>query len=182
MTMRNLATALVRLAGRSPLWMGREDCASRTQEPLLAALFRNRRGATIVEFAVILPMLMTAVAGLCDFGLAAYASIQVQQAVQLGAQYALEKGWDQNGIATAVVQSGSALGGSIVATPAPTKTCGCPSSSGVTAADCTSGTCGVDTVYTYVTVSAQLTYNTILPWPGVPNSYTFSAQSMVRIQ
>ena len=161
---------------------GAARSAIRTRSHPLRTILRNADGATVVEFAVVLPMLMTAVAGLCDFGLAAYADIQVQQAVQLGAQYAIERGWDPAAISAAVVNSGSSLGGSVVATPAPTKTCGCPSSSGVTSADCTTGACGADTVYTYVTVSAQLTYSTILPWPGVPNSYTFTAQSMVRIQ
>jgi len=35
---------------------------------------------------------------------------------------------------------------------------------------------------TYVTVSAQAVYNTLLPYPLLPSSYTLTAQSTVRTQ
>ena len=37
-------------------------------------------------------------------------------------------------------------------------------------------------VFDQVAPSSPDSDSTILPWPGVPNSYTFTAQSMVRIQ
>ena len=35
---------------------------------------------------------------------------------------------------------------------------------------------------TYVTVSAQMTYNTTLNYPALPSSYNFTAQSTARLK
>jgi hypothetical protein len=69
----------------------------------------------------------------------------------------------------------------ISASPAPSQFCGCPASTGVTVVACSS-TCSGAPVGTYVTASAQATYTTLLTYPLLPKTYTFTAQSTVRIQ
>jgi len=49
---------------------------------------RGRRGATALEFAVILPVLMTLVLGCVDFGRFAHSYIVVTNAARVGASYA----------------------------------------------------------------------------------------------
>jgi Flp pilus assembly protein TadG len=56
---------------------------------LVRSLRRDRRGATAVEFALILPVLMVALAGLADYGLMVYDSDELENAARTGAQYAL---------------------------------------------------------------------------------------------
>jgi Flp pilus assembly protein TadG len=137
------------------------------------------RGALSIEFAVIAPTLVLMLIGVLDLGMGIYRKMQVQNAAQAGAAYAVLHGFTSSSIESAVT---SATSFGVSASPAPSEFCGCASSGGVTAATCGSTCSGGSSPGTYVTVSAQGTYTTLLPYPGIPNSYTLSAQSTVRLQ
>jgi Flp pilus assembly protein TadG len=137
------------------------------------------RGAAAVEFAFIAPILILMVVGVVDFGMGIYRKMQVQNAAQAGAQYAMLHGFSPS-ISTAVTAASTYAG--ITASPAPTQFCGCPTSSGVTTAACSSNCADGSVSGSYVSVSSQGGYQTILPYPMIPNSFTFSAQSTVRVQ
>src|SRR5207237_10416757 len=103
----------------------------------------------------------------CDRGLGIYRRLQVESAAQAGAEYAVARGFSQDGVSSAVTSATSYAG--VSANPAPVQFCGCASVSGVTTA-----TCGVpcpDTSGpgTYVTVSAQGSYTTLIPYPMFPS-------------
>jgi Flp pilus assembly protein TadG len=138
-------------------------------------------GIAAIEFAIVAPTLVLLFICTADLSLGIYRKMQVQNAAQSGAAYAMLYGFAQNSISSAVT---NATGFSAVAaTPQPNEFCGCPSAtSGVTGVSCSSTCPSGATPGTYVTVSAQATYQTILPYPLVPNSFTFNAQSTVRLQ
>jgi hypothetical protein len=122
------------------------------------------------------------VMGVCtvDLGAGIYRKMQVQNAAQAGAQYAVAHGFSASSISAAVTNATTLSG--VSANPAPSQACGCPTTSGVTSATCNT-TCPDGSVTgTYVTVGSQATYNTILAYPLIPNSFAFAAQAMVRIQ
>jgi len=54
----------------------------------------RRRGASALEFALVLPLLITIVLGCVDFGRFAYTYIAVSNAAREGAYYAARNGWD----------------------------------------------------------------------------------------
>jgi Flp pilus assembly protein TadG len=137
-------------------------------------------GAAAIEFAIVVPILILTMIGVVDFGVGYYRKMQVQDAAQIGAQYAMRHGFDTAAIQNAIANATSFTG--ITASPAPTEYCGCPSSSGVAAVSCTATCTGGTTPGTYMTVSAQGTYTTILPYPLIDSSFTFNAQSTVRMQ
>ena len=114
-----------------------------------------------------------------QFGMAVYQQMQVQDAAQAGAQYAMAHGWNSSSIQSAVM-SATAL--SVSASPAPSKTCGCPDGSSVSAATCGSTCSDGQKAGTYVTVGAQATYTPLFPYPTMGNSVTLSAQTTARIQ
>jgi Flp pilus assembly protein TadG len=136
------------------------------------------RGAVSVEFVIIAPTL--ALMLVCTLDLGIYRKMQVENAAQAGAAYAVLHGFTSSSIQNAVTSATSFAG--VSASPAPSEFCGCASSSGITAATCASTCSSGSSPGTYVTVSAQATYNTLLPYPVVPNNYTLAAQSTVRIQ
>jgi Flp pilus assembly protein TadG len=138
------------------------------------------RGAISIEFAVIAPTLVLMLICVLDLGMGIYRKMQVQNAAQAGAAYAVLHGFAANSIENAVTSATSFAG--LSASPAPSEFCGCPSSSGVATATCASTCSGGSSPGTYVTVSSQGTYATLLAYPGLPNSYTLSAQSTVRIK
>jgi len=138
------------------------------------------RGASMIEFAIIAPMLIAATVCAVDLGMVSYRNLQVQDAAQTGAQYAALHGFNTSNISSAITNATSYAG--ISASPAPTQFCGCASTSGISTIACGSQCPGAIAAGTYVTASAQATYTTILPYPVIQNSYALSAQSTVRIQ
>ena len=150
----------------------------------LSRLFGTRgncvAGLAAVEFGLIAPLLALALICTIDLGLGVFRKMQVQNAAQAGAEYALTHGFVASSIKTATTSATSYS--AIQPTPDPVQFCGCPSATGVTAAGCSSTCNGGAKAGTYVTVSAQATYSTLIPYPMLPASYPFSAQSTVRMQ
>jgi Flp pilus assembly protein TadG len=144
------------------------------------AFARQAGGAAAIEFAIVVPMLILTMICIVDFGVGYYRKMQVQDAAQIGAQYAMRHGFDTTAIQNAIASATSFAG--ITASPAPTEYCGCPSTSGVAAVSCTATCDGGATPGTYMTVSAQGTYTTIMSYPLIDSSFTFSARSTVRLQ
>jgi Flp pilus assembly protein TadG len=146
----------------------------------VAQIRSDDRAVAAIEFGFFAASLALMLVSTADFGLGIYYKMQVEDAARAGAQYAAVKGFDATSIVTAVTSATSMTG--ITAYPAPVQFCGCPDNSGVTSATCNSSCSDGSTAGTYVTVSAQRTYSTILSYPGIPTSFAFSSASTVRIQ
>src|SRR5579859_4698490 len=139
----------------------------------LKAVSANRGGVSTVEFALATPFLIAVLTVLVDFGMGFYEKMQVGIAAQAGTQYALVHGWDSQAIQNAVTNATTVAG--LAATPAPSKSCGCPSGSTVTAADCSAGCPNGLSPGTYITVNAQALYTPLMPYPLFGSSVTLTA-------
>ena len=147
---------------------------------LLMRAAGNTSGAAAIEFGVIVPMLALMVTAVIDLGLGIYSKMQLEDAAQAGVEWAIRNGFDANAISTAV--SSATNSSKITTSPAPMQYCGCASGSSITSATCGSPCPGGTQAGTYVTVSAQATFNTTLNYPMVPSTYTFATQSTARLQ
>ena len=144
------------------------------------ASLKNRSGVSSVEFALAAPLLAGILALLVDFGIGFYEKMQVNDAAQAGAQYAVEHGWNKNAIKDAVTNATPLAG--VSASPDPTQSCGCASTTGVTSISC-NGTCANGlSPGTYVTVNAQATYTPMMSYPIFGSTVTLTGQSTARIQ
>ncbi len=141
---------------------------------------KNTSGAAAIEFGVVVPMLALMVTAVIDLGLGIYSKMQLEDAAQAGVEWAIRNGFDANAISAAVTNATNSS--KITANPAPVQYCGCASTSSISSATC--GTTCPDGAQagTYVTVSAQVTYNTTLNYPMVPSTYNFATQSTARLQ
>jgi Flp pilus assembly protein TadG len=137
-------------------------------------------GVAGVEFAILCPWLVMLMVCTADVGLGIYAKMRVQNAAQVGAQYAAYHGFDTAAISSAVAQAVNFSG--LALSPSPYAFCGCPTSSGVVGSDCASVCPDTLSPGHYITVSSQGTYSTLLPYPGMPQSFTFTSQSTVRVE
>lgn len=137
------------------------------------------RGAAAVEFGIIVPLLTLMTISVTDIGLAVYRKMQVENAAQAGAQYAMVNGFDSASIVSAVTSATNST--AITASPAPAKFCGCASGSSISTVTCGATCTGGATAGIYVKVSAQANYYTILDYQIV-STYTLSAQSTARLQ
>lgn len=138
-------------------------------------------GIAAIQFGMLAPILV--LMGVCtiDLGAGIYRKMQVQNAAQAGAQYAVAHGFSASSISAAVTNATTFTG--ISADPSPSQFCGCPTDTGVVTSELCNSSCPDGSVTaTYVTVSSQGTYNTILAYPLIPSSFAFAAQATVRIQ
>src|SRR5947209_15321012 len=118
-------------------------------------------GVATVELAIIAPILVLALICTCDLGFGIYRRMQVESAAQAGAEYAVARGFSQDGITGAVTRATNFAG--VSANPAPVQFCGCATASGVTTATCGVPCADTSNPATYVTVSAQGSYTTLIP-------------------
>ena len=146
----------------------------------LRATGASRSGVSSVEFALAVPLLVSILMVLADFGVGFYEKMQVEDAAQAGAQYALLHGWDSTAIQNAVTNATRLSG--LSASPAPTKTCGCPSGSAVTTVVCTATCSNGLSPGTYVNVNAQASYTPLISYPIMGSTVTLTGQSVARIQ
>ena len=140
---------------------------------------RDTDAASAVEFAILVPVLTLMVIAISDIGFAVYRKIQVEDAAQAGAQWAVRNGFDSNGISNAVT---SATNSPITASPAPQQFCGCATGSSVSLATCGAPCPGGAIAGTYAAVSAQLVYHTTLNYAVIPTTSILAARSTVRLK
>ena len=158
--------------------------ASSNGQTLLARIAHADRGLAAVEFGLIAPVLIMLVLGLFDFGLAYRQQLNVNAAAEAGASYAVTNGFNATQISSAVTSSVAGIQSS----PAPTEFCGCPNAtSGITQSSSPTPPCVVhcpdgSSPGVYVSVTALLSYTTVVPWPGITNPLQLTSNQMVRIQ
>jgi len=113
----------------------------------------SRRGAAVVELAVLLPLLVLLFIGTVDFGRIFYFSLTLQNAARAGALYASDPETQHESPFASVQEA--ALADATNLDPQPTITQ-------------TSGTDG--TGRNYVEVTASYTFDTITGFPGIPST------------
>jgi Flp pilus assembly protein TadG len=135
-------------------------------------------GMAAIEFGILSTVMMIFLIIAVDLGMSAYSAMQVQTSAQSGAEYAAAHTFDATAISNAVTNSTSATG--ISASPAPTKFCGCPSSTGVTTATCSSTCADGSIAGNYVRVTATRSYSTMISYPGMSNPLVQTTTTTVR--
>ena len=165
---------------RTQSLLGLTAFACRPLSRLAARLRRCTRGVTAVEFAVALPLLAGILLPMIDIGMATYQKMQVTDAAQAGADYALLHGWNSTSIQNAVTNATSLTG--VSANPAPSQSCGCPSGTSITSATCGDTCANGQAAGTYITVGAQATYIPLVSYSGFGSSVVLQSTAVVRIQ
>jgi Flp pilus assembly protein TadG len=156
----------------------------------LKRLWRCRNGLAALEFVIIAPVLLTICAGAADFGLALRDQMQLNQAVSNGAGYAFAA---QQTLASLGKVSPSTVQSAVSAsltlsnvkvtasTPGPycVQTTGQTTSLAVGSYDtaCPSG----NPAGTYMTITAQYTYQPMMPAYSMLASTSLSATAVVRL-
>ncbi|MDN4985206.1 MULTISPECIES: TadE/TadG family type IV pilus assembly protein [unclassified Bradyrhizobium] len=144
------------------------------------AAIHDERGVAAIEFGIMIPILSLMVVSVTDIGLAVFRKMQVEDAAQAGAQYAIIHGFDASGISSAVTSATNST--AVTASPGPVKFYGCPTGTGVSVVSAGTVCTGGAQAGTYATVSAQATYYTLINYQIIAVAYTYNAQSTTRLQ
>ena len=140
-------------------------------------LFRDQRGASLVELAFVMPLFLLLLFGAVDFGRAYFLANELAGAAHAGAEYGAQDPSDTTGITAAARADAPDVPGLSVGTPS----YGCECSDGTSySANCASTpTCTYNAVYR-VSVTVSATYSPLFPWPGVPSSVTLTSTAVMR--
>lgn len=145
----------------------------------------RQRGQTLLEVALLTPLLLLLLLGVIEMGRYAYISILVGNAAHAGATYAaqsLPQSADSAGI-QAAADNDFVNNGQVASSLAVTfsNSCGCDSAGTVAAAGCTTatnptaGTCpGGGRWVVFVSVTASGTFSGLFNYPGIPSSINLS--------
>lgn len=144
----------------------------------LSDLQHSEHGASLVEFAILLPLFMLLLLGAVDCGRAFYLSTEVVGAAQAAAVYGSQNPTDTTGMTNAAMYDAPAVTNLSVSNV----TYGCECSDGTLySASCAAiPSCKTTTEVYRVNVTVTGTYTPLFPWPGVPSSMTLSSSASMR--
>ena len=145
----------------------------------------GERGNSVVEMALILPLMVGLLLGVMDFGRAFYSAMAVTHATTVGAQYGaqtVDMSSDFVGMQNAATAAATDISG-FSATA--TRTCKCwTASSGVetTLGSCASTCTSPSVKRIYVVVTGTGNFSTFISYPGIPNSIAITRVARMRAQ
>jgi Flp pilus assembly protein TadG len=141
----------------------------------------SRGGNAAIEFALLAPVLLTLLTGIAELGMAGYQAMQVQAAVAAGVIYAAGNGWTNTGAINTAVTSATGTAGITASTSSPFYGCG---GSGVIVTQASSTAACPDGYApgTYVTISAAVPHQTIMPYLNLNLPASYTATTTIRVQ
>jgi len=147
----------------------------------LGRLLRGARGNITVEFAFLIPILVTLAIGTVDFGRVGLQKIAVTNAARAATQYGtqdLSTAGDISGMTQAAYDDYGDDG--TVLTVTPRQYCTCPSSS--TEVTCGTLCTGGEFPYTYVEVTVSRELDLLIPYPGIASPRQIASTNTMRFR
>lgn len=145
---------------------------------LLKRVCRAEEGASLIEVAVMMPVLVFLLIGVVDISQAYYYSVVVSDAAEAGAFYGMTNSSDIAGMKAAAAIDAPSLQGGINSSA--TYGCECADGTGVAPLCALPPTSCSGAYVHYVSVSTSWTYTPIVPYPGLRSSYVLQGLAMMR--
>ena len=139
---------------------------------------KNSRGAAAVEMALMVPLLVLLALGAVDLGRVFYDVVAVTSAARAGLSYGslnAAKSQDTTKISEVANADAHNTQGGISFVIG--RVCQCDDT---TVVDCETGTCSEGASRVYVRVRASKTFETALPYPGIPSSVNITRDAYMR--
>lgn len=154
----------------------------------LTGIRRWQAGQSLLELALLVPLLVLLALGVVEVGRYAYIAILVGNAARAGTAYgaqSLPQSVDTVGIINAADNDFQNNGQNVSnLTVTSSVSCGCDSSGTVAAAACTgtgAGICASGHWVVIVSVTTSGTFSSLFNYPGIPTSITVSRTSTMRV-
>ncbi len=143
-------------------------------------------GNALIEFTFVAPLLIVLALGVADFGRVFYYAMVTENAARAGAQYALRNNYTNvTGIQNAAIQDTGLPSSQFNAANVTEASCflRCPGSEAEMSCTVVNlNSCGAEQAYIYTRVRTQFVFNTLVNYPGIPNSTTLSGQAVMRVR
>lgn len=167
-------------------------------------IFRSQSGQSLVELALLTPILLLMLIGIVEMGRYSYLSLMLASSARAGASYGAQ------GVGYSVDCAAGGGGGTCASTSGiyqaayndfynssnntnntsafsvtANVSCGCDSAGAVTAATCTgttAGTCGTGHWVILETVTVSAKFSSLFSYPGIPSSLTVTDTETMRVK
>lgn len=142
----------------------------------MSKIRRRTHGQSVVELALILPLICLLLVAVCDFARAFYVSIAIADAARAGVQYGAQNrasAVDYNGMAQAALNDAAGISG--IPPPHAISFCQC----GGTTVACNPPQCASPQNFVQVTVNAS--FQTLLSYPGIPQPVQLSSTAVMEV-
>ena len=152
------------------------------------AILRSESGQSMVELALLTPLLLLMVIGIVEMGRYTYLSVVLGNAARAGAAYGaqgLAYSADTAGIQAAATLDFNDNGETSGLSVSSSTICGCDSGGTVTTSACTgstAGTCGSGHWVVMVKVTATATFKALFKYPGIPAQLTITDTAQMRVK
>ena len=144
---------------------------------LIRRIFRNTQGSSLVELALVTPVLMLMLTGVVDLGRAYYLAREIAGAAESAASYGIQNPTDTAGIQAAAQADAPDVPNLIVGTPA--YGCECSDGTSYSASCSTVPTCSTNVVYT-MKVNVSTNYSLLMPLPSLSSPMSISRTAEMR--
>jgi Flp pilus assembly protein TadG len=141
---------------------------------------KSESGSSLIEMALILPVLFLLLIGVVDFGRAYYLAIEVSQAAHTAALYGSQNPNDIAGMQNAAVADAPDVPSFTTSSVTATSGCECSDGSSPVANCATNPNCGGMITVGYVQVTTTVSYSAIFPYPGIPSPITLNGSARMR--
>ena len=150
---------------------------------------RSERGVAAVEFALVAPMLLLLLMGIYDFGMFLNQQMMLESTARAAAEY-INQGGDEDNLQADIVNMMSLDANSGSADSLQLETeyiCECTGGEVLVCDDedvsCTADEDDTDTyIRRYVVVNVNMTFDTLFPYPGLPESVPLSGSVRMQIE
>ena len=156
-----------------------------------SGILLSASGQSLLEVALLTPLLLALLLGVIELGRYAYVSILVGSAARAGAAYGAQNlvlSVDTIGIQAAADNDFQNNGQNVASlTISSTVSCGCDANGTITSAVCatqfngTAGSCAAGHWVVMVSVTASGTFNSLLNYPGIPKTLAVSNTATLRV-
>jgi Flp pilus assembly protein TadG len=140
-------------------------------------LTRSETGSSLVEVALFMPVLLTLMLGVVDFGRAYYEANEVMGAAHAGAVFGSQNPTDTTDMQTVATDNAKDVPG-ISSTAS--YGCECSDGTGASVSCASPPSCSTTTEVYYVKVKASASYSPIVPWPRFGTSFTIAETVEMR--
>ena len=140
------------------------------------------RGQSMLEIALLTPLLLALLLGVIELGRYAYLAILVGNAAHAGVAYGAQGAYqaaDANGITQAACQDFSGQD-TCSLTVNKSYVCTCDSGGTISAGSCTA-TCATGQQISSLQVSASGSFNALFRYPGIPGTFAVTSTATMRI-
>jgi Flp pilus assembly protein TadG len=161
-----------------PILSGRVSGAVSTG--LIARPLTSEVASSLIELALVLPVLFLLLLGVFDFGRGYYLAIEISQAAHNAALYGSQNPTDTTGMQYAAVADAVDVPNFTISSVIATYGCECSDGSLPVASCTTNPSCGSMNVVDYVQVNTSASYSALFPYPGIPSPLTLHGSARMR--